>query len=64
MRKSDSVQLAGSTALREMYSPLSLAELRKHSDEAVVKTIQTKLQNYNTLKTEHQRLEITAIRKI
>ena len=44
--------------------PLSLAELRKHSDEAVVKTIQTKLQNYNTLKTEAPEVqEITAIRK-
>lgn len=31
---------------------LSVEELKKHSDPNVVKTIQTKIKNYNTLKTE------------
>jgi hypothetical protein len=31
---------------------LSVEELKKHSDPNVVKTIQTKIRNYNTLKTE------------
>lgn len=43
--------------------PLSIGELEKHSDPVVVKTIQTKIQNYNTLKTEApESAEITAIR--
>jgi hypothetical protein len=42
---------------------LSLAELEKHLDASVVKTMQTKLKNYNTLKTEAPEVaEITAIR--
>ena len=32
--------------------PLSLKELQSHSDEDVVKTLDIKLKNYNTLKTE------------
>ena len=44
--------------------PLSIGELEKHSDPAVVKTIQTKIQNYNTLKTEAPESdEISAIRE-
>jgi predicted nucleic acid-binding protein len=43
--------------------PLSIEELKKHSDPEVVKTIQTKIKNYNTLKTEAPEIEaITQIR--
>lgn len=43
--------------------PLSISELEKHSNPVVVKTIQTKIQNYNTLKTEApESSEIAAIR--
>lgn len=43
--------------------PLSIGELEKHSNPVVVKTIQTKIQNYNTLKTEApESSEIAAIR--
>ncbi|MCK4829797.1 hypothetical protein KA005_79465 [bacterium] len=42
--------------------PLSVEELKKHSDPEVVKTIQTKIKNYNTLKTEAP--EIEAIKQI
>jgi len=43
--------------------PLSIGELEKHSNPVVVKTIQTKIQNYNTLKTEApESREIAAIR--
>jgi predicted nucleic acid-binding protein len=42
---------------------LSVEELKKHSDPSVVKTIQTKIKNYNTLKTEAPETEdITQIR--
>jgi predicted nucleic acid-binding protein len=37
--------------------PLSIEELKKHSDLEVVKTIQTKIKNYNTLKTEAPEME-------
>lgn len=44
--------------------PLSLIELKKHSDVNVVKTIQIKLQNYITLKTEAPEVpKIVAIRE-
>lgn len=44
--------------------PLSLTEIEKHYDALVVKTIQAKLKNYNTLKTETPEVaEIVAIRK-
>ena len=44
--------------------PLSLMEIEKHCDKAVVKTIHAKLKNYNTLKTEAPEVdEIVAIRK-
>ncbi|MBF0329951.1 MAG: hypothetical protein HQL10_12395 [Nitrospirae bacterium] len=44
--------------------PLSLDEIKKHQDASVVKTIHTKLKNYNTLKTEApEDAEIAAIRK-
>ncbi len=33
-------------------SPLSIDEIKKHKDKKVVKTIETKIQNYNLLKTE------------
>jgi len=43
--------------------PLSISELEKHSNPVVVKTIQTKIQNYNTLKTEApESSEISTIR--
>jgi len=44
--------------------PLSIEELKKHSNPEVVKTIQTKIQNYNTLKTEApETVEINEIRE-
>ncbi len=43
--------------------PLSIGELEKHDNPVVVKTIQTKIQNYNALKTEApESSEISAIR--
>lgn len=43
--------------------PMSLVELKKHCDDSVVKTIQTKLRNYNALRTEAPEVEeIIAIR--
>jgi predicted nucleic acid-binding protein len=43
--------------------PLSLYEIRKHSDEDIVKTIEAKVKNYNMLKTEAPEVEeIIAIR--
>ena len=43
--------------------PLSIGELEKHSNPVVVKTIKTKIQTYNTLKTEApESSEITTIR--
>lgn len=37
--------------------PLSLAEIDKHQDPVVIKTIKTKIQNYNLLKTEAPEVE-------
>lgn len=43
--------------------PLSLAEIKKHSNEDVVKTIEAKVKNYNMLKTEAPEVkEIIALR--
>ncbi len=44
--------------------PLTIKELEKHSDPIIVKTIQTKIKNYNLLKTEApETKEIEAVRK-
>jgi predicted nucleic acid-binding protein len=44
--------------------PLSLQEIQKHKDDRTVKTIETKIKNYNLLKTEAPETdEITKIRE-
>lgn len=48
----------------KLIHPLSIGELEKHSNPVVVKTIQAKIKNYNTLKTEAPESDdIIAIRK-